>query len=71
MKNKYDIIIIGSGLNALATLHGILQRKIDCVSGVYEKIIALAFAQQKNGVLFVIVSIIHYYIQKKIGTNQE
>lgn len=27
MTNKYDIIIIGSGLNALATLHGILQRK--------------------------------------------
>ena len=27
MKNVYDIIIIGSGLNALATLYGILQSK--------------------------------------------
>ena len=27
MKNEYDIVIIGSGLNPLATLHGILQRK--------------------------------------------
>ena len=27
MKSKYDIIIIGSGLNALATLYGLLQRK--------------------------------------------